>query len=192
MLKSWMVLILLVLGYAMSIAEEQPVHSFSAISSPKFIGSGKRFPQCVVLTNSQEYFTALPFVHQGLWPDFCPYHLQRDPEGCSAWKQEKWRGCADLELSLYGYSHMHIDKDLVNRVCSLIDLLPINHKGKKCKEHCDYAWCRSCNQRVIRGVCCSEDDCAMEDAEDENGVDVHYYYYLKSISKPKRLVIQLL
>ena len=100
------------------------------------------------------YTTILtPKIHQGVWPDFCIHHLQIDPEGCSAWSCKSCRDPVELELFLYGSSHVHIDQELISSLEHLIYFIPSSNTS--C---CDYACCPSCQQTVIRAVSCDDED----------------------------------
>jgi tetratricopeptide (TPR) repeat protein len=124
-------------------------------------------------------------IHQSFWPNFCVRHLQEDPQGCSAWGESRTHP-VDLELSIYGYSHAHVDIDLVKRLGELILLIPTDLGGYHedyytwKQRRCDYAVCKSCGQTVIRGICCIENEDYDEDDKEEFGEDYEeprYFYY---------------
>jgi hypothetical protein len=129
----------------------------------------------------------IPKIHQSFWPNFCVKHVREDPYGCSAWGNSKTHP-VDLELSIYGYSHAHVDVDLVKRLGELIQLIPTDacgcHGGYirdySCEQRrCDYAICSSCGQTVIRGVCCIENGDFDENDKEEFGKDYdepQYFY----------------
>lgn len=126
----------------------------------------------------------IPEIHQSFWPNFCVKHLQEDPYGCSAWGESRTHP-VDLELSIYGYSHAHVDIDLIKRLGELIQLIPTDvckcRRLSTCgQRRCDYAVCTSCGQTVIRGICCADNDDFDEDDKQEFGEDYdepRYFYY---------------
>jgi len=169
-------------------ADEQVQHSISV--SPKYVKNSKL---------SSNYFATfdkthrsrdipIPEIHQSFWRNFCVKHLQEDPYGCSAWGESKTHP-VDLELSIYGYSHAHVDIDLVKRLGELIQLIPTDvcgcHGGYmrdySCEQRrCDYAICSLCGRTVIRGICCIGNKDFDENDKEEFGEDYdepHYFSY---------------
>lgn len=103
-----------------------------------------------------------PKIFKGIWPNFCVHHMQSDPMGCSAWGEDEHHPL-NLELYLYGYSHAHIDRELIERLGHLIYFIPTN---RNVKSKCSYGACSSCNQKLLYGVDCSEgDDYEEEDPQ---------------------------
>lgn len=109
------------------------------------------------------YASMTPKIHQGLWPGFCLQHLKDDPEGCSAWAEKShttgWDNhIIDLELYLYGYSHAHIDRSLIESLKHLIFLIPSCQNPMSSKHQCSHGICTHCHQTIVHSVCCDDEN----------------------------------
>jgi tetratricopeptide (TPR) repeat protein len=102
----------------------------------------------------------LPKIHRTFWPYFCQKHLIEDPEGCSSWGEDAY-GRLELEFTLDGNATAYFDRQLINRIAPFMDLIP------KSTRKCEYAWCPTCKQTVISGVCW-DDEYDEEDEGEEN------------------------
>ena len=165
-------LLVILSAFQLMHADEQMQHSIFV--SPKCVKSSKfgnkRYLMNAKTNDGRIYASVTPKIHQGIWPDFCLKHLQDDPEGCSAWGEEKHHPLG-LELNLYGYSHAHIDSELIDRLGHLIYLIPINSDSKNEKSKCNYGACSTCGRTIICGVNCTEGD----DFDEEDTQSYDYY-----------------
>lgn len=87
----------------------------------------------------------IPYIAGGRWPDFCPLHLQQDPQGCSSWG-EIARFQPRLEFTLYQtMADCYIDAGLVQMVGKKIRLIPSS------RTVCNHLSCPRCKERVVQG-----------------------------------------
>src|ERR1700722_4787148 len=171
-MQKWIVFFLLVTLCPLEIFGAHQLQ-YANFVSPKYVKSTSLSKHSALPAgdhDSKIYSTITPEIHQGIWPDFCVHHLQNHPEECSAWGEGKHHPL-NLELYLYGYSHAHIDRELIDGLGHLIYLIPASMDPKNYKHHCRYATCSDCHQTVIHGVDCSDEDFEEDDPQS-------YVYYL--------------
>ena len=165
-MKRWIIFFLLIALYPPDILGDQQLQNtdFVAPQQVKRTNFSKR--STLKAGDSKLYSPLTPKIHRKLWPEFCLQHLLEDPEGCSAWTQDK-EGNLQLAFLCKGSSANQTDRKLTCQLDHLIYLIPINYINKK--KYCDYAKCTTCNQTVVR---------ALSREEDDSYDDIEYRYFV--------------